>query len=108
MASYLTTILSRQDFEVDAASTAEDGLAQMDYAEHQLVLLDLGLPDGTGADVMRGLRERQLNIPVLIVTGAAPNDDRVNECLKMGAVGCVRKTAPVATLLAAVGQLLGA
>lgn len=60
---------------VDLASNAEDADAALRAIEYGLVLLDLGLPDGDGLDLLRGLRGRHSNVPVLIVTAR----DRITE-----------------------------
>jgi two-component system, OmpR family, response regulator RegX3 len=65
--------LSREGFEVSWVGTAAGAL---DAAPHDLVLLDLGLPDGHGFDVFRGLRE-QSSVPIIIVTARDDEIDRV-------------------------------
>ena len=107
VAKYFTTLLQRAGFEVDTAGTVHEGLAWIESTAYELIVLDLGLPDGPGTRVIRELQEGDASPPVLIVTGAAEGDPRITECLRLGAVGCVRKTAPVKSLLAAIESVFG-
>jgi len=65
--------LAREGFDVSWVGTAAGALAA---SPHDLVLLDLGLPDGHGFDVFRGLRERS-SVPIIIVTARDDEIDRV-------------------------------
>ena len=71
------------------------------------MLLDLGLPDGSGCDLIRELKKRPGCPPLLVVTGAPQGDPRVGESLKLGAAGCISKSSSVKSLLDAVGRALG-
>ncbi|CAM3161379.1 two-component system, OmpR family, response regulator [Paracoccus aminovorans] len=60
---------------VDLAEGAEDAAAALAATDYDLLLLDLGLPDGDGLSLLRGLRGRGARVPVLIVTAR----DRITE-----------------------------
>lgn len=68
--------LAVQGFAVDHADTAARGMALLDAAEHDAVVLDLGLPDEDGIDLLRRLRARH-TLPVLILTARDAVEDRV-------------------------------
>jgi DNA-binding response OmpR family regulator len=72
--------------------------------EFQLLLLDLGLPDTTGIDVLRGLRRGGNNIPVLILTARDGLADRV-EGLDQGADDFLVKPFEFAELKARIRAL---
>lgn len=75
--------LSTQGFRV---VTAEDGASALSSAEeHQpdIVLLDIVMPDMTGLEVMRHLRER-VNVPIILLTAKGSDADKVRG-LEMGA-----------------------
>lgn len=74
----LATALAQDGWQVDRArdvTSARLALVEHGYAA---VLLDLGLPNGSGLDVLRGLRQRYDPTPVLIITARDQLSDRVN------------------------------
>src|SRR5205814_216905 len=60
------TNLQRHDFRVEAAETGREALATYDRFHPDLVLLDLGLPDLDGAEVIRAIRERS-STPIVVL-----------------------------------------
>ncbi|MER7397822.1 response regulator transcription factor [Streptomyces sp. NPDC000151] len=68
--------LEREGFAVVSARDARSGQAVLDGEPVDLVILDLGLPDGNGLDLLRGVREAD-GPPVIIVTGRGEETDRV-------------------------------
>lgn len=53
---------------VDWSDTLAEAEAALETVEYEMVVLDLGLPDGTGLDLLRQLRRRGATLPVIIVT----------------------------------------
>ena len=70
--------------EVSEAPDAELGLDALRFGEHDLVLLDLELPDRSGLDLLHDVRAEGDEVPVLIVSGRPGVDDRV-KALRLGA-----------------------
>ena len=64
-------------FGVDSFASALDGLSAMKTVAYDGIVLDLGLPDRDGIDVLRELRGRDTNMPILILTARDGIDDRV-------------------------------
>src|ERR1700722_14863814 len=64
----LKTALEQNGYAVDIAVNAQIGELSLVNQKYDLVLLDLGLPDGSGLDILRKLRTRRDQIPVLILT----------------------------------------
>ena len=91
-------------FEVDVAVSLRDALisAERDYA---LVLLDLGLPDGDGLDLVRHLRQSGRGVPILILTARDTPDSRVRG-LDAGADDYVVKPFHMPELVARVRSIL--
>lgn len=81
---------------------AETSIAANEYA---LVLLDLGLPQRDGIDVLKGLRARKLDVPVLIMTARDTVRDRIGG-LDAGADDYLVKPFDLDELLARVRALL--
>jgi two-component system alkaline phosphatase synthesis response regulator PhoP len=68
--------LERAGFGVSAAASGAAALAQARQAHPQLVVLDLGLPDMDGLDVLRLLR-RESQVPVIVLTARGEESDRL-------------------------------
>lgn len=99
-------------FGVLAAPTAADGLRHCIYGEPDLLLLDLNLPDGSGLDLLREIRneDRSVNpidpeLAVIIVSGRGSERDRVRG-LGEGADDFVRKPFSYGELLARINAVL--
>ena len=84
LAGFVSSNLEQAGFNVDVMPSlgeAEDAVAATTY---DVMILDLGLPDGDGMTLLRWLRGRKVPLPVLILTARDGLDDRV-EGLNAGA-----------------------
>lgn len=77
LADAIVTGLGCAGFGVDAFGTAEDGAAAARGVDYDAVVLDLGLPDRDGLELLRELRAAAHRMPVLILTARDHVDDRV-------------------------------
>ena len=75
----LVRSLEAREFRVEEATTAAEAVAAVLRNGHDVVLLDVNLPDATGWDVLRDLREAGHNVPVVVLSAVAPNPARVRE-----------------------------
>ncbi|MDH0127087.1 response regulator [Brucella pituitosa] len=64
-------------FTADAVETCADADAALRSSEFDALVLDLMLPDGSGLDLLKDLRARQHNIPVLLLTARDGTEDRI-------------------------------
>ena len=71
-------------YQVDLAENGTEGLRKMETRLYDLVLLDLMMPDRSGMDVLREVRERDRETPIFILT-AYGTVERAVEALKLGA-----------------------
>ena len=71
------TNLGRHDFRVDVATNGSDALEAYNRLRPDLVLLDLGLPDMDGLDVLRAIRERT-STPVVVLSARETERDKVS------------------------------
>lgn len=83
-------VLRDAGFEVRAAATGEAALQVARCQAFELILLDLGLPDLTGTQVLRELRKALIETPVVIMTGFGSVPSAV-EAMKLGAADYVEK-----------------
>ena len=72
----LTEALDREGFETRVAGTVAEALDRAEEQMPDLVLLDVMLPDGSGYDVARRLRERS-HVPIIMLTARGEETDRV-------------------------------
>ncbi len=77
MGRLLKRLLEEDRHVVDLATTAEEGLALAEANGIDLVILDIGLPDGSGLDVARVLRRRGSAVAILMLTARDTVRDRV-------------------------------
>jgi DNA-binding response OmpR family regulator len=101
VAQGLRTALTLRGYEVTCVSTAKDALAAPPV---DLVLLDLGLPDGDGVDVCRKLRRRG-DVAIIAVTARSAEPDRVTG-LRAGADDYIVKPFGVAELHARIEAVM--
>jgi DNA-binding response OmpR family regulator len=105
IASPLVRTLEREGYVVDQASTGREAIAAATTEGHDVVILDLGLPDMDGVDVCRSLREASYEGGVLMVTARSRELDRVVG-LDAGADDYLAKPFGLAELLARLRAVL--
>jgi len=100
----LAASLTARDFSIREAGTARDGLAAWAANRPDLILLDLGLPDQDGLNVVVRIR-REATTPILILSARHQERDRV-EALDLGADDYLTKPFGVTELVARIRALL--
>jgi len=105
LADGLTSQLEKAGFSVDTTSSAKEASALADHEEYRAVVLDLGLPDGNGLDVLRKWRMRGISFPVLILTARGDWQDKVNG-LKAGADDYLAKPFQTEELIARLNAIV--
>ncbi len=95
---FLRPTLTSQGYRIVEAETGEDGLLQAATRQPDLVILDLGLPDLDGVQVIRRLRE-WTTVPIIVLSARGAEADKV-AALDAGADDYVAKPFAVGELLA--------
>ena len=103
--AFLRRGLSEAGFIVDVVTTGEEGLARALAQDYDLLILDAMLPGRDGWSVLRELRERGRQMPVLFLTARGEVPDRVRG-LELGADDYLVKPFAFTELLARVRALL--
>jgi two-component system KDP operon response regulator KdpE len=97
---FLDLSLSRESYAVLVAATADEGLFLFASHHPDIVLLDLGLPDRDGLEVLRELRERSAT-PVLIVSARGQEKEKI-AALDLGANDYITKPFHMGELTARI------
>jgi len=77
VASFIQKGLEEEQYQVDVAHDGEEGLRRALASEHDLIILDILLPKRDGMSILREVRERRIDTPVLILTAKDSVEDRV-------------------------------
>jgi DNA-binding response OmpR family regulator len=101
----LRTALDRAGFVVDVAANLAAAVAALQVTNYDAMILDIGLPDGNGIDLLRQLRNSNNSLPVLILTARDAIDDRVSG-LDAGGDDYLIKPFAIAELIARIKALL--
>ena len=86
----LEVLLSLEGYKVASAPAGEEGLRMLDSDVYDLVLLDLALPGQSGLELLPQIRERQPQMPVIMIT-AYGTVENVVEAIRAGAENFVQK-----------------
>jgi len=100
----LAEALERDGFHTEIAHTVSDGLAKGKSVRPDLLLLDIGLPDGSGLDVCRELRLSS-SVPIIILSARGEEADRVVG-LELGADDYVVKPFSAREVIARIRAVL--
>jgi two-component system response regulator TctD len=73
----LADTLNRAGYRVDVAGTVADFIGSVVSVQYDLVIVDLGLPDGDGLSGIRALRGKGQSMPILVITARGSIEDRV-------------------------------
>ena len=107
MLALVELALEEGGFQTVTAETALDGIKELRREEPDAVLLDLGLPDMHGRQLLERFRNDHPHIPVVVLT-ASDDVDEVVACMRLGASDFVKKpfdrTRPVTSVGNAVTQ----
>lgn len=88
---FLEDVLSRHGARVEEAAAGAEALARLEGEERfDLVLLDLVLPDMDGMEVLRRIRERDEDVPVVMITGSG-GIQSATAAVRRGADGYIEK-----------------
>lgn len=99
----MRSLLRQHGFDPVTASSGAEALEKVSGAEPGVVLLDLGLQDMDGEELIARLRARGSEIPVIIVSGRHLSDDEIGS---IGATDALQKPFDVEDLVRAIRHSL--
>lgn len=92
-------------YAVDVAKTGKLAAYQAEINPYDTIVLDIGLPDMNGIDLCTFLRKKQITTPILMLTGRAGVEDKV-DALHSGADDYLTKPFQTEELLARINALI--
>ena len=101
----ISVALSEAGYLVEICATGLDGLKQALNGKYDLILLDIKLPDISGMEILKTVRQKQLETFVIIMTGFATVQNAV-EALKIGAYDYLSKPFSSDELIIAVNKAI--
>ena len=104
LSEVLALLLDREGYAVDNAGTVKGTFERL-AANPDLVITDLKLPDGTGLDVIAGVRARRPRLPIIMITSYSSMESAI-EALRAGANDYVIKPFKNEELLRAISRAL--
>ncbi len=105
VSSFIRSALEEQSYAVDVSHEGEEGYYLAESTPYDLIILDIMLPKMDGFQLLRRLRARKPNLPVLVLTARGSVEDRVRG-LDLGADDYLVKPFALAELIARVRALL--
>lgn len=88
----ITAIIKRLNVKYETASSGEEAMTKVDLFKPDIVLLDLMMPDVSGWDVIKYIRDRYtMEQMSVIITSAITDHDNITECYDMGVNDYVAK-----------------
>jgi EAL domain-containing protein (putative c-di-GMP-specific phosphodiesterase class I) len=96
-------ILVTEGFVVSTAFDGASALRALQADPYDVVLSDVVMPGGDGVDLVRAIRQRDLDLPVVLVTGS-PTVETAVQALEMGVVHYLVKPVSMAELVRCVGH----
>src|ERR1700744_5675604 len=103
----LETLLDFEGYQVDLASNATEGERKLEARAYDLVLLDLMMPDKSGMEVLRDVRERDKHTPIFMITAYGTVEAAV-QAVKLGANDYLAKPWDNDKLLIEIDRAIGA
>lgn len=100
IADFIEKILRSDNYKVITAKTGTEGLAIANSACPDIILLDLGLPDMDGLDILKNIRSWSL-CPIIVLSARTTDNDKVS-CLDLGADDYITKPFSTNELLARI------
>lgn len=97
-------LLSQKGYEVRTADSCAAAIAAAQEGDVDLLLCDLGLPDGDGCDLLRQLRTAY-GLAGIAITGAGEPDD-IDRCIKAGFAAHILKPVQLDRLTATIESVL--
>ena len=86
----ISKIVTEQGYEIRTAASGRSAMESIALRAPDCLLLDLLMPEMTGQEVLKALKDQQVDFPIVVVTADIQETVRV-ECMKLGALYFLNK-----------------
>lgn len=104
VAKLLAESVRIQGHEAVVAFSGAEGLALLEQKQPDAVFLDIIMPEMSGIEVLRRIRETRRSLPVIVITGRA-SPAQIDEAKRLGITDCIQKPFILKHLNHALGRL---
>lgn len=94
-------VLEHNDNKVSQAENAATGREMATSEDYDIIILDLGLPDGNGYEIAKHIRDQDITTPILVLSAEHETDVKI-KCLKVGADDYLTKPFNTEELMARI------
>ena len=101
----IESLLAFKGFITKSYNTAKDFLQTLPFQRPAIVIADIQLPDISGVDLHRMLLEKNINLPIIFISGEASIQESI-DAMKQGAIEFLVKPFEIDTLIAAVNNAI--
>lgn len=101
----IESLLAFKGFITKSYNTAKDFLQTLPFERPAIVIADIQLPDISGVDLHRMLMEKNINPPIIFISGEASIQESI-DAMKQGAIEFLVKPFEIDTLIAAVNNAI--
>lgn len=104
----ITFILEKEGYGIIKAENGVKGIALAKGDRSSFIILDIQLPDMNGIEVLRAIRDSEINgdIPIIAMTSYAMSGDK-ERLLKAGCNGYIEKPIDPATVMDQINEIIG-
>jgi len=105
-----TDFLEIKGYKVETAENGQKGLDYLNDKRPDIILLNINIPKFGGKEFLKIIKadNKLRSIPVLLMSGGIVQDDKIAECLSLGAVGCIEKANSPVEVKNNIEMILGA
>lgn len=104
----LKDLFSKKGYDVDCVTSGIEAIDFLDKTAVGAVLLDIKMPELDGIETLGRLKQKKLDIPVVMLTAYGYDDNFINKALELGAAGYISKNLPLNQIVYAFQTLLSA
>ena len=102
----ISVLLEEKGYEVQTANNGREGVKVFEQFQPDLVLTDISMPDMEGIELLKILRKRKKNLPVIVMSGNVVGTKFLKSANLFGATATLKKPFSNEDLLATIEEFL--